>query len=52
MSRKRIEAAIDAFAEMMFPRETVGPRFIDRLASARAVWRAGGLDTQLVDLVG
>lgn len=52
MSRTRIEAAIDAFAELMFPRESVGPRLVDRLASARAVWRAGGLETQLVDLAG
>jgi hypothetical protein len=49
---KDIEAAIDSVAEVMFPRDEVGPRLRDRLASARMVWRAGGLPTEVVDLAG
>ncbi|HWM85337.1 MAG TPA: ferritin-like domain-containing protein [Kofleriaceae bacterium] len=52
MSRSKLEAAIDAVAEVMFPRDEVGPRLRDRLASARKVWRAGGLETEMVDLAG
>ncbi len=52
MSRQRVEAAIDAVAEVMFPRDEVGPRLRDRLAAARMVWQAGGLPTELVDLAG
>jgi hypothetical protein len=52
MNRQRIEAAVDAVAEVMFPRDEVGPGLRDRLAAARKVWRAGGLETELVDLVG
>jgi hypothetical protein len=52
LTRTRLETAIDTVAEVMFPREGVGPRLRDRLASARAVWRAGGLETEMVDLAG
>ena len=52
MSRHKLEVAIDAVAEVMFPRDGVGPRLRDRLASARQVWRAGGFETEMVDLAG
>jgi hypothetical protein len=52
VSRLKLEAAIDALAEVMFPREGVGPRMRDRLLAARKVWRAGGLETEMVDLAG
>jgi hypothetical protein len=52
MSRAKLEVAIDAVAEVMFPRDGVGPRLRDRLASARDVWRKGGLETEMVELAG
>ena len=52
MSRAKLEVAIDAVAEVMFPRDGVGPRLRDRLASARDVWRSGGLETEMVELAG
>ena len=50
MSRQKLEVAIDAVAEMMFPRDEVGRGLLGRLASARQVWRDGGLELEMVDL--
>ena len=50
MNRQKLEVAIDAVAEMMFPRDEVGPGLMDRLAAARQVWRNGGLEVEMVDL--
>jgi hypothetical protein len=52
MSREKVEAAIDAVCEVMFPRDEVGPGWLPRLAAARRVWRAGGLEARMVDLAG
>ena len=52
MSRAKVETAIDAVAEVMFPREGVGPGLRHRLAAAHKVWREGGLETEIVELGG
>jgi len=52
MSRQKLEAAIDALSEVMFPREEVGSGWLPRLAAARRVWRDGGLEARMVDLAG
>ena len=52
ITRQRLETSIDALVEVIFPREEVGPRLRDRLSAARRVWRAGGLETEMVDLAG
>ena len=52
MSRQKLEAAIDAAVEVIFPRAEVGNRWLPRLAAARRVWRAGGLEARMVDLAG
>jgi hypothetical protein len=52
MSRAKVETAIDAVAEVMFPRDGVGPGLRQRLAAARKVWREGGLETEIVELAG
>jgi hypothetical protein len=51
-SRQAVEATIDAVVEVLFPSDEVGPRLRDRLAAARRVLRAGGLEYQMVDLAG
>ena len=52
LSRQAVEAGIDAVVEVLVPSDQVGPRLRDRLASARRVLRAGGLEVQMVDLAG
>jgi hypothetical protein len=52
MSRHKIEAAVDALSEAMFPSDEVGKGWVPRLAAARRVWRAGGIETRMVDLAG
>lgn len=52
MSRQKLEAAIDAAVEVIFPRDEVGSGWLPRLAAARRVWRAGGLEARMVDLAG
>lgn len=52
LARQRLEAGIDASLEVLFPRPEVGPRLRHRLASARRVWRQGGIDTEMVELAG
>jgi hypothetical protein len=52
MSRQRIEAAIDAVMEVLFPRPEIGSGMRSRLAAAHAVWKAGGYEHDLMELDG
>jgi hypothetical protein len=52
LTRQALETSIDALVEILFPRDEVGPGLRDRLRAARQVWRAGGLETEMVELAG
>src|SRR5690606_29384978 len=52
VTRQKLETSIDALVEIIFPREEVGPRLRDRLAAARQVWKAGGVESEMVELAG
>ena len=51
-SKLVVDAALDSLTDFLFPRPEVRGSLRQRLASARATWRAGGLEVQRVDLAG
>jgi hypothetical protein len=50
--RRKVEAMIDASLEMVFPDPESGHTFAGRLRNASAVWRAGGVGSETVELAG